>query len=226
MNNINFLPESYTRGRARRSRVVRQVMLVAMVAGGLAAWGVLLEGQLGAKRDASRMLDDQVVAARNMMTEMNRLREDRKDLTHQIRIQRELSQPISHTGVIASIASLIPPQIALTELTMTTKRTRPESIVPEGATRSRKRAQTDAAVMRDDKIEIALQALSPDAASVANLVEAFSRHPMVTDVQMRHTRAVEVRGVAGREFRLEMQIDLNRQFMDPDQSREEVAGAF
>jgi len=225
MTPVNFLPESYTHQRARKVRVLRQVMLVAVVAGGLAAWGALVQGRIMLQADQARMYEEQVVAARNMQTEMTRLREKHGQLTHQIKIQRELNQPLSHTAIIATLAGIIPEQIALTELTMTTHRAKPRQAVASSATQNRRRAQPVATVRPDEeRISVELQALSPDGASVANLVEAFSNHPMVTDVQMRHTRAVETRGVVAREFRLELEIDLDRRFMDPHDAQE-VASA-
>lgn len=224
MNHVNFLPESYTSHQAKRSRMLRQVMLVAVVAGGLTAWGLLVQGKVMLKADHTRALEEQVVAARNMHTEMNRLREQQGQLQHQIKIQRELSQPLSHTAIIATLAGIIPEQIALTELTMTTHRAKPmHAAATSGGKARRSRADKPAeAAYTHERIAVELQALSPDGASVANLVEAFSNHPMVSDVQMRHTRAVETRGVVAREFRLELEIDLDRQFMDP-KDQEEVA---
>lgn len=222
MNQVNFLPDSYLRRRARRNRVARQVLLVAIVAGGLSVWGGLIRGANVMKADTARTLDGQVAAARKMQTEMNRLKTRRAALTHQVKVQRELAQSISHTDVIASLAEMVPPQIALTELQMLTRRPKPTPVVPSGSRRSSRRHSSTTAAATDpiERLEIEFSALAPDPASVANLVEAFSRHPMITQVQMRHTRAIEVRGVLAREFKLMIQVDLNRQFMDPDKVAE------
>lgn len=218
MNQVDFLPESFARGRAQRLRVMRQGLLVAAVAGGLLVWGVALRAQVaGQARDAAS-LEDQVIAARQMKTEMNRLRDEQKQLAHQVKIQQQLSQPVSHSRIVATLSAVIPAQVAVTELTMTTARPAPAQAVPRGATRSRKRQQTDAAAARQQLNEVAieLQALAPDGALVANLVEDLSDHPLFTDVQIRHTRAVEVRGLMAREFRLQLQVDLDRRYLDPD----------
>ena len=227
MNHVNFLPETFIRKRARRVRVMRQALLVVVVAGGLLAWGVALRGQVTAKSYHAKSLEEQVVSARNMKTAMNRLREDQKQLNHQVKVQRQLSQPVNHTQIIATISQLIPSQIAVTELLMTTTRPEPEQSAPQDSIKSRKRKERETVVQRtaQNYIAIELQALSPDGESVANLVQTFSEHPLFTDVQIRHTRSVQVRRVVAREFRLELKVDLDRRFMDPDDGKE-VARAF
>jgi Tfp pilus assembly protein PilN len=222
MNQVDFLPQSFIRRRAQRVRVMRQVLLVAVVAGGLLVWGLALRGQVASHTQHANSLEEQVVAARNMKTEMNRLREEQKQLHHQVKVQRQLSQPVTHTQIIATLSELIPSQIAVTELLMTTARRTPQQAVPENAVKSRKRQRHEAAVQQteENQIAIELQALSPDGESVANLVETFSKHPLFTDVQIRHTRSIRVRQVVAREFRLELKVDLDRRFLDPEEGKE------
>jgi len=222
MNQVNFLPASFVRRRAQRVRVMRQVLLVAVVAAGLLVWGLALRGQIASKTQHANSLEEQVIAARNMKTEMNRLRDEQKQLQHQVKVQRQLSQPVTHTQIIATLSGLIPPQVAVTELLMTTARPTPRQATPEDAVKSRKRQRQDAAQHRNEENQIAieLQALSPDGESVANLVETFSKHPLFTDVQMRHTRSIRVRQVMAREFRLELKVDLDRRFLDPEEGKE------
>ncbi len=227
MNHVNFLPETFIRKRTQRVRVMRQALLVAVVAGGLLAWGVALRGQVASKSYHAKSLEEQVVSARNMKTAMNRLRDEQKQLNHQVKVQRQLSQPVNHTQIIATISQLIPAQIAVTELMMTTTRPAPQQAVPQDSIKSRKRQQRETVIQRtaENVIAIELQALAPDGESVANLVQTFSEHPLFTDVQIRHTRSVVVRRVVAREFRLELKVDLDRRFLDPEEGRE-VAGAF
>lgn len=64
----------------------------------------------------------------------------------------------------------------------------------------------------DEALLIEFSGLAPNDVEVANLVGALSDNPAFSGVKMLYSRSVTTRGVIGREFRMEMQVPLDRDY--------------
>ena len=223
MNEINFLPAKYARMRAKRRRGVRQTALVGILTLALAGWWLEQQRQTSIERNKVDTAEAEVAAARTQMQELMKLREEHKHLIHELNIQRELAQPVNHTQVIATLGSLLPSSVTLTQLTMDTKRPPPKAVKKDDS-KSTNSSETKKVAKRDDRIKIDLEAVAPNDLTVANLVGTLSSHPLFTNVMMRYSRADEFQGVSGRRFRLEMTVGLDRQYEPTSQRQTQTPG--
>ena len=218
MNTVDFLPPSYVRRQRRKVRTCRQVALVAVVATLLGFWAVALEANQHGQRRLAEQLESAVAAEADRRTVLTRLESTHDSLLRQMAVNRELSQPVSYTQVLATLGSLLPGEVTVTDLRLESVRPAPAKPAAKGDP-----APVKVLVKQDDFIRVELEALAPDDLSVATFVSELDASPLFSGVKMRSSRSIETRGVFAREFRLTAVVDLDRDFKWLD--REEVARA-
>ncbi len=218
MNHVDFLPPSYRRRQRRIARTYRQVALVAVAATLLGFWAVALEANHYGQRKLAEQLESSVQAKADRLTVLARMDRTYAALTRQSEVYRELSQPVSYTQVLGVLATLLPDEVAVTDLLLESVRPTPRKASDKP---DKKAAKTK--VKQDDFIRVELEALAPDDLSVATFVSELDANPLFSGVKMRSSRSVETRGVYARQFRLTALVDLDRDFEWTD--RQEVARA-
>lgn len=142
-------------------------------------------------RSRVRSAEAQVVAARDKKIAVAKLRRKRKALLRQVRIQKGIAQPISHTQIIAVLGELLPESVALTNVTMNTTRPPPKKRGTKESSKhaNRRRSNKKPVKQAEDQILIALTAVAPDNLTVANLIGILNDHPLFHGVRMRYSRA-------------------------------------
>lgn len=201
---INLLPASY-RHRVRRSwRNRRQGALLVALIVVLGGWWFVQQHHTGQMQHNARDLEQQVVEARQRMSELMTLRRTHENLLHQVRVQRLLAEPLRRTHVIATLGQRMPEAVTLTRLRLDTDRPATPAAVSSDA--------GGTGPSEAHRVRLELQALAPDDMTVADLLSALKAHPLFDDVAMHQSRPVEVYDVAGREFRLTTVIDLTQAF--------------
>lgn len=219
MSQINFLPQTIVHQSRRRRRKYRHAVLLAMLALGLAAWGFAERGQNVRPRQRAAALEAEVAAAREQMSEFVKLRDEREMLVRQNRVKDELSQPVSHTQVIAALDGHLPSSIGLTAMSITAVRPAPRPIATAGKSGSRGKAvKQEHTGPVADELQIEIDGMAPDDLTIANLIGALSEDPLFDRVTLKFSRTTEARGVEGRLFKVLMRVRLDRRF-------EEVARA-
>lgn len=215
MNTINFLPASYLRKQSKRRRRVRQFALSAAMVGVLVGWWLTQQGRVVVLDRYATQLEVEAAAAVEHRGELVRLREEYKLLMNQVKVRRELAQPLNHTQIIAVLGEVMPATVMVTELDMTTHRPPPRKVedATKASRKSKRKSAKDEPVI--DEIRLRFDALAPDDLAVAEVVAAISEHPLFESVRMESSREVERYGVIGRKFRLSAVVPLNRVFLEP-----------
>lgn len=229
MNQINFLPETYVRHRAARKRRFGHVGITVMVLFVLGSWWYVEHNTLREIRNLERQLEAQVGQARTELTQVQQLTAQRKVLAHQDHVRRQLAQPLSHTQVIEMIGQIMPRSITLTDLTVVARRTPMQTPAAAKAAKAANSPTAPKVANTDEALLIEFSGLAPDDVEIANLIGALSDNPAFSGVKMLFSRSVTTRGVVGREFRMEMQVPLDRDYRirpdDQAKTIQEVAHA-
>ncbi|MCC6682730.1 MAG: hypothetical protein IT445_17655 [Phycisphaeraceae bacterium] len=213
MNQINFLPETFRLQAEIRRRKYRHMLLLVIFAVSLVGWAVVERGRNLGPRDYAAALEAEVKIAREQMSEMVRLRSEQQSLLRQVELQRELSQPIGHTQVIAVLSQILPPSVALTDLEVDTHRPPPQPLEEPGKKkRSSSSKTTTADTPVEDYLQIDLQAVAPDDLTVANVIGDLADHSLFEQVTMKYSRPTQRQGIDARQFRLSMRVRLDRKF--------------
>lgn len=218
MNEVNFLPETVTRQRAARKRRFGHVLIAAAMLGLLGAWWSAARARLESDRRAAAVFEQRVREEENKLDRVNLLREEHKQLVHQDRIQRELAQSISHSSLLDFIASSLPPSVAITDMTIVARRPPMRTARTDARSTGNSRGE-------GESLLIEFTGLAANDVEIANLVGALSNHAVFTQVKMLYSRSVTTRGVIGREFRIEMQVPLDRDYRPVATRSTEVAHA-
>lgn len=213
MNDINFLPAHYLMRMHRAARLRRHALLGVALLLGIAGWAFVAHQRTEGLRDYAAALDSQVQAIRGQSAEVARLQAQRVGLIESVRIHRELAMSIAPTQVLAAIGNAMPQPLSLTELSMNARRPRPTSAAELRSSQTASRRK--AAPIRDaepDVLRISIVGLSPDDMHVANFVGNLGETRLFANVKMAYSRPVEVANVTGREFRVDMEVPLDREY--------------
>jgi Tfp pilus assembly protein PilN len=209
MNQVNFLPADYVDHQSRQHRVLRQMLLVVGVVAGVGVWYAVTNQRLAGQEQVAVTLETMTVASRQQAQEIQTLREQQTRLNRLVRLQRQLSVPLTQTQVLATLGQLMPAPLSLQHLAIVARRPAPE---PPDAARGDAPAGPLAA---PNALHVMLAGLSPDDGEVANFVGRLTEHVLFSDVKLMFSRPLEVNGLLGREFQIEMDIPLDRDFAPP-----------
>lgn len=211
---VNFLPASYIRKQERRQQIIRQAGLISVVVVLLVGWWMVQRGQTAAMQRYADTLEKSVLAQRDQMKVYAVLEAEQRDLLHRVKVQRQLAQPISHTQILATLTQVTPSSVAVTEMTIEHEQPR------QSRSRSKRQAAKQTAAASRDLLRMAFTGIAPSDLVIANLLTALKSHELFDDVKLRYARAIEVDGIAGRQFHMEVTVPLVRGGMDNRRSKE------
>ena len=221
---INFLPESFVLAQAKQKRKFRQVMLLVLVMMAITGWYLMERDSLADLRAYAQSLQTQAEATNQKVTEMSLLRDEYASLTSQLRIQRELAEPVSCTVIVATLGRMMPPQVAVSDFTLKLVRPKPAQVVDPDQKKKRKssRRSKAAKVIPPHHIELTLMGISPDDQQVAAFIGELTEHKLFSDVKLHYTRASEIGNYQVREFRVDLKVPLDRDYRPIEVAPEQV----
>lgn len=215
MNEINFLPLDYLSQRRRRGQRCRQGILVGLLALTMGGWALLAHGQIMALETRTREARTRTLMLQMQARQLQSMQQELNDLHRRLTLRRELAAPISLTQAVAQIVRHIPEKTSLSHLSL---------VDPSPMVKSKNDAppQPSAAL----SLHIGMTGLAESNRQVADLVARLSCDPLFTQVKLFYSRPVNHAAGFGREYRIEMEIPLNREYRPPvEQAQTEVAHA-
>ncbi|GAB4109333.1 MAG: hypothetical protein Kow00105_18020 [Phycisphaeraceae bacterium] len=222
MNSIDFLPESYHEERAQRLVARRRWVLIVLTALTLVGWGLARHLQSADLARRTEALEAQAQATQQKRSEMAKLRAERQSLQYQLKIQRQLSQPVALSQTVAALGRLLPEGAGLTNLRVVAHRPPPKPKEdPDDKKKSRKKKndEPDPESLRHYLI-VEVSGLAPDDVTVANLVNEMAEHPLFEKVTMKFSRVDDRSEWLARRFQVEAEIPLDRRYLPVARSAE------
>lgn len=210
MNEVNFIPASYLQRQRNRRSGFRQAGLVVVLAVLLSMWYAASSRSLGELRQLAESVERDVASAQSRVNEISRLREEEHALQRQARTRTELSPTINTVDVIGTIVQAIPPSLALRDLKLSSTRPTPPAKV-EGAASS-----TLSKPAQVEPMKLTLVGLAPADVEVADFIGRLSASPIFTNVKMVYARPVQAEDLHAREFQIELEVPLDRDYQLAD----------
>ncbi|MEX0777600.1 MAG: PilN domain-containing protein [Phycisphaeraceae bacterium] len=224
MNEINFLPRAYVIEQMRQRRVRREFALIAMAIMVMAGWFLIAQARMDQLSFYTQEVESQAQVMREQVKQAIDREAQRTVLSRQFRIQRELAPALSYSQVLATIGALLPRSMAIRDLSMLGRQ--PTVDLPSGGKSGGGDASAAQAPDRQpDAIRITLVGVAPSDTEVANFVGALADHPLFANVKLLYCKSAEVGPLLAREYRIEVEVPLDRQFK-PRKAGTEVAHAF
>jgi hypothetical protein len=221
VNNIDFLPQSYHEKRRERTRAYRRWLCVAVVFLVLLGWGTQRYRDSAVLSTRAYGLEAQVQLTLVQLSEKSKLTKENNLLEYQLKLQRQLDQPVAVTQAMAVLGRLLPASSGFTRVHIQTDRPAPQPRVDPGKKKGKRKSKPGATqkVARDSLV-VEVYGLAPDDIAVTDLVNEMSDHPLFTKVQMRYSQVAERSGLVGRKFLISAEVPLDRRYLPTGQTAE------
>lgn len=207
MSEINFIPESFIRARARARMMLRSALLLACVAAAMGIWFVLFNSQSHAELDDYLAnLDAQIVTIMEQNREQSTRRMEHRRLSDEIELRARLRTPLPMTYVLRAIVETMPGSVGLRSVSIF------GDPVSSPAQTRRKRASKS--LPRPlPPLRVLIEGLAPDDVTIAKIVGGLDKRPAFERVELGFSRPVEGGDLVAREFQITARIPLDRTYV-------------
>lgn len=230
-NDVNFLPGWYVQARARKRSLQRTAALSIFVIAGM----VLLLGQTWHTRSELTAyhaeLERKLASTKMQITEATKLRRALADLQTQLKVHRQLHKPINYSQITGTLGNLMPPTVALANVTLATERLTETRTLKPSDPRYTQAKQAVAGSGREPTVTetcwvvaIDLQGVAPSDQDIANFIGALASSNLFQNVKMIYSKKGTRGRLITREFRMRMTVPLNCEYRDLS-APQEVADA-
>ncbi len=218
MSQINFLPQSFHRDRRRQQRRPIEFMIILATALMLVVLWIYTSGPDRAIAQQAQAIDQQMLRIEQQQAEHSRLDQERAKLTGQLLIARETYQPILTTQVLARLSQLTPQPIRLINFELVAERPKPEPPAKSAGPGNRKagssKTQKQPTQARENnRMKLALTGLAPTDDEIVAFIRQLEQDPVFSSVSLSNSRMTQTKTHLAREFRLDLEIDLDRRFV-------------
>jgi Tfp pilus assembly protein PilN len=207
---INFLPAWYAQRRAQARRRQRHLIVCGVMVLVMAwAW-------MGLRTQAEQVemqkvaLEQRATAVDAQSRHLAELQREHDALAERVRRYREASRPIDLHRINAVLAELTPSPIFLRGLSAELVARKKKSANPEPVDARSAGGEISTETRRI--ILIDLEGTAPSNVEIANYVGRLSATPLFQEVKMIHARQGEVGEAATRQFKITMEVPLDRRY--------------
>ena len=224
MSQINFLPPAYLQQRSRRHGSLRQCALLVLVAVVMIGWYLDARRELPVLRALAADMDRRKSDLELQSTAATRFTNRLSVLTHEVGIQRELTQAVNYSALLATISKIMPAAMAVTDIRVLAKR--PPPTKPKKSVNSHNKSKTPVSpgIEPWQVMRVILDGVAPSGHDVANFVGALEAHPLFDQIKIEDVRATRIGDLKARRFTIRFRIRLDRD-VRPTDAQGSVASA-
>lgn len=219
--NVNFVPEWYVKQCRRRMQNHRMTMLLVVLVGGLCVMQAFTWKRVSKLTYTRDALVEQVTEVNGKLTEVQKLQAARAELAEQVRLYNKYARPITYSQVASTLAAMTSDSVCLAELVAETKKMKRTRVVTPA-----EQSATGVAVTKTEEYEVVVVEVSgtaPTNVEIANYVGRLNGTRLFRNVKMVYSREGEVGDSVTREFKITMDVRLDRDYQLAEP--EEIADA-
>lgn len=220
MMDVDFLPSTYHEERVRQARRYQRWVVIFLFVVTLVGWGIARQQQSAKLAWRADSLESQAYSTRLTQSEMDKLRSEKTSLVYQIKIQKQLDQPVAVTQAVSVLGQLLPEASGLTRVQIQTHRPPPIPLEDPDKKKKSNRKTAVKPVPVKDYLEVNVYGIAPDDVAVAQFMNAMSDHPLFEKVTMHFSRTEEREDIISRQFHIGARIPLDRQYLPTQQTAE------
>ena len=208
---INFVPDWYVSARRRRRNIGRQTAVLGALVLAMSVFVI----QNWRMRDAvalhHKTLAERVQTSEGQVTEVGKLLKARAELTRQLKIHRQLYQPVSYSQITGTLAHVMPQAVTLRSLEV---RTEQVTVAARATAPAKARAGAAArpATQTYPVVTVEIEGIAPSDGEVANFIGALSSAGLFQTVKMIYARQGTHQNLIARQFRIRLEVPLNCEY--------------
>jgi hypothetical protein len=210
VTNINFLPATFAHEQSRKKRTVFRAAIVVLVAVAMGLWYRTASRQVAVLEAQATEAQATVASSFRDEAQIQQLKDQQATLVRQVNLQKQLMPTLTASQVLAVLTNLTPGGVAMTNVSIVGQRVSPDTpATAAGSPTSDKAAKSASA---EGPLMIHLAGIAPNEMEVANLVGQLTGHALFRNVKLSFSRPTSVDNLIGREFQIEMEVDMDRTF--------------
>ncbi|MCC6422660.1 MAG: PilN domain-containing protein [Phycisphaerales bacterium] len=199
MRELEFLPDWYPRIFRRRRLVMLQAWMVLVFALGLAAWSFLCGRNVQTARAELSTLKGDMSQTDMDLKKLDQLLELKRQWRLQDQVIARLGVHVPSARLIAALESVMPPEMALLNLSVDT--------VEQPRTVAKPNGKSEIVV--DRQIKIRMLGVAPTDLDLANFMTRLTSERYFEQVSMSYAKERQERGHIMREFEVVFSVNLN-----------------
>lgn len=218
MSQINFLPESFQRARRRQQRRPVEFLCIAGTLLALAGLWLSTSGPDSALADQAKQLDQDLERIEQLQAEHAELVHNRSQLQRKLITARETYQPINATQILSRLSKMSPETIRLINVEFAAQRPAPQGKADPNTTKKKVvgKANDQAQSHEPSLMKITITGHAPSDDQLVTLIRRMDADPVFTSVALRSSKQDKTKTHFVRTFHLDVLIDLDRRFVDPN----------
>lgn len=208
MTELDFLPEWYRVCQQRRRSYFVFVWLGACLLGVMGLWLHASHSRIRQARADVQAVERDHDALKERLAKGDQLRAVRDETRRKSEITRLLTGCPDMIHVLRRLVELMPPEVALTALDVSSQVIKDEAVPPPPARAGRSGSSVSGSVAKYERRRYALRitGLAPFDELVANMVTRLADSDAFTNVQIVYTKDVRRHGKIMRQFELTCQL--------------------
>lgn len=220
-NQLSFLPDDYLELKTQRRTNLLWAMLFIVAAAGIGLAYYYAENRIREEEERNAQVGRQFTDAAATMAQFKQLEQTQKLLDQKAKLSGSLVENVLRTEILAELTNLLPESVALTDMTMDSKRIQKNTAPLTAVDRARLVKMTqDGAVLPDPisyEMTLKLKGLAPGDPQVAQYLKNLSDSPLFADVNLVVTEdfsegaGPDGKKAAAKLRRFEVEMMLNQQ---------------
>jgi Tfp pilus assembly protein PilN len=207
MRELEFLPEWYPQLRRRRRLVMVQGWVLIGLIVGIGMWTIAANRAV--RKDEAKLvrLDAELSLSRAELEQLDELLALEKQLGKQEQILAKVGSHVEAARLLATLDEVMPPEMALVDLTFDTEDRVVPVTAPPGSRLSRAAAAAPPVI--DRRLKVRLVGVAPTDVDLANFLARLTAKPFFEAIAMTYAKDRSDQGHLMREFEVLFSMDLN-----------------
>jgi Tfp pilus assembly protein PilN len=176
MRELEFLPDWYPKARRQKRLVMLQSWLAVVLAMGIAVWGVMTHRNHKTRLAQLQSLDAQIAQSQLNLKLRDELQQKKRALEDQQRILARIGAHVEASRVLSRIASLMPEQMSLTDMTIDT--------IDQVPAADPSKSPDAKSAQGTRRMKVQLQGVAPSDVDLANFLARLSSVPFFEQVTL------------------------------------------
>ena len=216
---VNFLPSWYgNRVKQEHANKRRRNLIILLLCGVLPAFAYLRHYRNELHYAFENQMS-QVDSVRDRVDQITKFRNEEQLIAKELADYKRVFKPINYSRITGTMGRMFPAGVSLKSLDLETQ----QKVVAKSRRSTSKLKSKSATTTRQEIVFVELQGMAPSDIAIANMIGMLHDSNMFSEIDLDYSRQGSIKGVQTRDFKLSMQVPLNREYVPSDMEEAEFS---